>query len=204
MRAAKTFDYTKGCFSSYAGLYINQALIRAIDKYGKTIVLSIHMSEDLRKVRRAKIDLEQSLMREPSDEEIASYLGMPLKRVRDLNLYSIDLVSLDYVIGDDATLYMFVENKQAENPESVLNRILSNELFYRALEELTDREAETLKLRYGLNDAQEEYTYSAIGEMVGTSRQNVKCIETKALNKLRAYYKNHQYNDVFNILDYAY
>lgn len=204
MRAAQTFDYTKGRFSSHAGRYITQALTRATDKYKKLIVLSIHMSEDLRKFKRAKLSLEQSLMREPSDEEVASYLGMPLKRVRDLNLYSIELFSLDCIVGDDATLYMFVENKQAESPESVLNRNLCNEYLYSALEVLTDREAEALKLRYGLNDAQEEYTYSAIGEMLDTSRQNVKCIETRALNKLRAYFKNHQYNDVFDILDYAY
>lgn len=195
MKAAARFDYRKEVrFSTYAAFWIKQAINRAIEK-GRMIAIPIHKAEEHQKIENARKRLEQELMREPDDEEIAAYLHMKVEQVRKNTVWFINTLSLDAEVGEQTTLGMLVEDHQALQPDECLHVVELKEHLYASIYELPPREAAILTLRYGLGC--EPHTYQEIGNQLAMSRQNVKNIAEKALEKIRKYYKlNHYESDL--------
>jgi RNA polymerase primary sigma factor len=193
MKAVDKFNYKLGHkFSTYATWWIRQSITRAIADQGRTIRIPVHMVEAMNRVLKTSNELTKRLGREPSIHELAKELRTPVSKITQILKAAQEPISLEASIADnkDAVLNKFIEDKNAISPDDDVMKHNMRDVTDSALQTLSPREQEIVRMRYGLNESGKEYTLQEVGEMFQVTRERIRQIEEKALLKLRSPYRS--------------
>ncbi len=193
MKAVDKFNYRLGHkFSTYATWWIRQSITRAIADQGRTIRIPVHMVEAMNRVLKTSNELSKRMGREPSVNELARELKTPVSKVNQILKAAQEPISLEATISDnkDAVLNKFIEDKTVISPDDDVLRHSLRDVTDSALQSLSPREQEIVRMRYGLNETGKEYTLQEVGEMFQVTRERIRQIEEKALLKLRSPYRS--------------
>ena len=187
MKAVDKFEYRRGYkFSTYATWWIRQSITRAIADQARTIRIPVHMIETINKLSRTSRSLIQEFGREPTPDELAEHIGMPLHKVRKVLKIAKEPISLDTPIGDDedSQLKDFIADEKASNPSDATTKANLGDLTRTALGTLTPREEKVLRMRFGIDEVK-DHTLEEVGQDFDVTRERIRQIEAKALRKLR-------------------